>query len=96
MSNRESNVIRPDFTASLHRNGGRSISNTMHSLLDALAKMDLEYEEKRDMIASSHCASEFKGRILKKFREHHRARREPYLAQLVILQGNIGTDRPSP
>lgn len=94
MSKLEPNVIRPDFGASSRRSETRSPSGRMHSLLDALAKMDLEYEEKRNMIASSACDLEFKDRILRKFKERHRARREPYLAQLVTLHACAGVDRP--
>jgi hypothetical protein len=39
------------------------------------------------MIAASTCGLDFKERILRKFKERHRARRQPYLAQLVQLQG---------
>jgi hypothetical protein len=86
----ETNVIRPDFGPSsrlAHRAAGR-----LHALLDTLAEIDLDYEEKRSMIAESACDLHFKERILRKFKERHRARREPYLAQLVTLQGC--TDRP--
>ena len=82
----ESNVIRPDFGAGL-RNSDALLGDRVHSLLDTLAKMDLEYEEKRSMIARSACDLAFKERILRKFRERHRARREPFLAQLAHLQG---------
>jgi hypothetical protein len=84
MSSLETNVIRPDFGAAARRGAS---ADRLDALLDTIACLDLEYEEKRSMIAASTCGLEFKERILRKFRERHRARRQPYLAQLVQLQG---------
>ena len=82
----ETNVIRPDFGASSRLSRHRA-ADRLHVLLDTLAEIDLDYEEKRSMIAESACDLHFKERILRKFKERHRVRREPYLAQLVSLQG---------
>jgi len=86
MSSLETNVIRPDFGAAARR-GATAPADRLDALLDTIASLDLEYEEKRSMIAASTCGLEFKERILRKFKERHRARRQPYLAQLVQLQG---------
>jgi hypothetical protein len=86
MSSLETNVIRPDFGAAA-RHGAAASANRLDVLLDTIASLDLEYEEKRSMIAASTCGLDFKERILRKFKERHRARRQPYLAQLVQLQG---------
>jgi len=46
------------------------------------------------MIAESACDFDIKERILRKFKQRHRARRQPILAQLVLIQGCVGVDRP--
>jgi hypothetical protein len=74
-------------------NGGRSpriyspaFQPLLQSLLATLADLDFHYEQEREKLSSMSPDTNVRSHALKKLKNRHRERREPYIQQLTILQ----------
>jgi DNA-binding transcriptional MerR regulator len=61
----------------------------LQSLLATLADLDFDYEQEREKLSSMSPDTAVKSHALKKLKNRHRERREPYVQQLAILQKRI-------
>ena len=61
----------------------------LQSLLTTLADLDFDYEQERERVNNSTKDPTLKSRLLRKLAERHRARRDPYIRHLAILQDRI-------
>jgi hypothetical protein len=65
------------------------LQRLLQSLLTTLADLDFDYEQERERVETSTKDPALKARLLRKLAERHRARREPYIRHLTILQDRI-------
>jgi hypothetical protein len=61
----------------------------LQSLLTTLANLDFAYEQERERVSSSSKDTNLRARVLQKFRDQHRARRDPYIQHLTVLHRQI-------
>jgi hypothetical protein len=62
----------------------------MQSILATLADIDFDYERERERIAPQNGSDvNLRIKVLEKLKDRHRARREPYIQQLGVLQDRI-------
>jgi hypothetical protein len=62
------------------------IQPLLQALLSALADIDFDYEIERDRLSNTSPDNDLKTKALEKLKARHRARREPYIQQLAVLQ----------
>ena len=67
----------------------------LQSLLTTLADLDFDYEQERERVNNSTKDPTLKSRLLRKLAERHRARRDPYIRHLTILQARMMQVRAS-
>ena len=58
----------------------------LHSLLDRLVDMDLDYEHERKRLNNNSFENEIQLRALEDLRVQHAKRRAPYLRELALLR----------
>jgi hypothetical protein len=58
----------------------------LHSLLDRLVDMDLDYEHDRKRLNNNSFGNEIQSRALEDLRAQHAKRRAPYLRELALLR----------
>jgi hypothetical protein len=59
-------------------------------VLDTLIDIDMAYERERERLAKSSPDTISKARLLRRFKEQHRERRQPLIQRLMALQSRDG------
>jgi hypothetical protein len=68
------------------------IQPILQALLATLGQIDFEYEHDSEKLTGSSVPAEVKDQAKAKLGKRHRARREPYVRQLMTLQDRVRRD----
>jgi hypothetical protein len=71
--------------------GSSGLPLTLQALIDALIDIDLTYERECKELSNSRPGATLQYHQLEELRVQHRERREPYVQQLIALQGGLRT-----